>query len=382
MKKNINITNKSGAVSLFVVIFFSLLVSVLIFGFARTAIKQQQASTSSNLSQSAYDASQVGIEDAKRLLLKYKNICTTAGTSCNAIIANLDSTTCNGSVSTLYGDGSSNSNEVLIKQDQNSNYNQAYTCVIIDRKPVDFIGTLSADETKIVPLVGTGDFNKIQIEWYSKSNIETSQSQAQFADYGGVLNLPVTDSYSTSMPPIISAKFINIPTVKFYINGVQDISSNKDFYSRLFMKPNQITLGGDVDSRTTTLSHILDTPQVQKNLNEVNCESTFKYTYACKVQITIPTTSSALLELKAFYNSADYRVTLFKNNDAVNFNESQIKVDSTGRAGDVFRRVETRIEKSFEEVYPSSAIELTNSFCKDFNITETTGSPFSGVCLP
>lgn len=380
MKKITKLNNKSGAVSLFVVIFFSLLISVLIFGFVRTAFKQQQSSNASNLSQSAYDASQVGIEDAKRLLFKYKNNCFNGSeASCAALRTTLDSTSCNASVSTLYGN--SNTNEVLIKQDANSDYNQAYTCVIIDRKPVDFVGYLNADNTKVVPLLGTGSFNKIQIEWFTKSNLQNNQSQAQFSDYGGLLSLPSTDSYINSMPPLISTRFINIPS-NFTINGANDISTKTDLYSRLFIKPAQIVLSGNTDSRDTVLAHNLDAPQASKALNSAKCEVSFKYTYACKVQITIPTTSNALLELKAFYNNADYRITLFNSSTAVNFNESQIKVDSTGRAGDVFRRIETRLEKSFEEIYPTSAVEVTGNFCKDFNITESLDSPFSDSCNP
>lgn len=377
MIKSKKIINKKGAVSLFVVIFFSLLVSVLAFGFIRTSVREQQVSLTSNLSQSAYDAAQVGIEDAKRLLVKYRSQCFTGTESaCTNLRTQLDYGTCNSSVSTLYSD-TANQNEFLIKKDVNSDYNQAYTCVIIDRKPSDFLGTLKADETKVVPLLGVSAFDKIQVEWFTKANIDINKTNSVF---NALTILPDTDSYDYSMPPVLSAKYIAIPTSSFTLSGLSNSSST---YSRLFMKPARTVLSKDIDTRDTSLTISSDAPQGSKGFFDVKCEDSFKYTYSCKVIINLGVAiDKALFELKSFYNNTDYRITLLNNTTPVRFNESQISVDSTGRASNVFRRIETRLEKSFTEVYPSSAVEITNDFCKDFNITNDAKSPFSDNCQP
>ena len=60
--------NQSGAVSLFAVIFATLLLTVLMLGFMRLIMVDQRQALNNELSQSAYDAALSGVEDAKRVV--------------------------------------------------------------------------------------------------------------------------------------------------------------------------------------------------------------------------------------------------------------------------------------------------------------------------
>jgi hypothetical protein len=103
--------------------------------------------------------------------------------------------------------------------------------------------------------------------------------------------------------------------------------------------------------------------------------------YACTATLVIPAaTSSSYLYLASPYGAVDYKVELIDaGGSVVDFDGIQPAVDATGRAGDVFRRVSARVERTAggdaRALYPRATIDITNNFCKSFAVG-TTVDPY------
>lgn len=391
-------SNQRGAVSIFIVIFTALLVTVISVSFIRLMVQNQQQATTTDLSQSAYDSAQAGIEDAKRLLITYEKLCTKTtapDARCGALerLLRVDMP-CN-TIQEAGIAGNRGDKEVIVKQSENdAALQQAYTCVKVMIDTDDYIGAANTGASRIVPLKGNGEFNQVVLEWYSQVDLQdASDAPGERAiELSTDLSLPKLKDWPKNKPSLMRAQLIQFGA-NFKLSDFDKTTDGTSNAHTLFLVPS--VAGHDVEHPA---DFVADTrmSQTADALQPVACERTFSTStvdknFACSVKILLPNVvgatdanRTAYLRLDPIYNSlTHFSVKLQKDNVPVKFKDVQPIVDSTGRANDLFRRVQSRVELENDLFpYPESAIDITGSLCKTFLVTDKASDYSPGLCDP
>lgn len=380
-----------GAVSLFIVIFSALLITIATVSFVGLMIKDQQQATEVDLSQSAYDSALAGVEDAKRAILKYKTICST-GTAdeCSAAKALLLRSECNASVGTLSDVVPNEKNEVDIKTGDSNKLNQSYTCVKIKLDTANYLGKLLADTYDMIPLSGvTNDFDSVKLEWFSSNNLspdETSVDLISASDLWLFKNWP----QKQNRPAVVHAQLIQYGENGFTLSDLDKNALDMSNNNSLFLYPTRQAAPASVgfvanDSRRDSVNKPVP----------VKCFDTLSSGgYACSITLKLPkpignpvddvSRKEAYLRLGMLYNTSNYRVSLMKEGEPepINFNGVQPEIDSNGRTSDLFRRVKARVRVAdITFPYPTAALRVDGNLCKNFVITDDEND-YRSSCTP
>ena len=243
-----NRRKESGAVSLFIVVFAMLLITVVTLSFLRIMISDQQQASINDLSKSSRDSAQAGVEDGKRALIYYRTICATGDVpGCTAARNTVNSAICNQGLKDVVD--VTNNKEVAVQQSQSANdvqLNQAYTCVKMQLDTDDYLGTLEANSSKIIPLISTGTFTTVQLQWFTTDdfgstgtsvNLEATPPQS---DGGGtsqqIWPLLAQSSWPQTRPSVMRTQMMQFGTGFTLSNfdGTNDGTSNAN---TLFLYP-------------------------------------------------------------------------------------------------------------------------------------------------
>lgn len=360
---------QQGAVSLFIVIFTALLITIITVSFMQLMVRDQRQAMYSDLSDSAYDSAVAGVEDAKRALLVQQDCVGDSSTKCENVRRAINAHECS-TLSTVLGtDGT------VTQSVGDEKLEQAYTCVKITENTEDYLGSIDSDSAaKLIPLRGTGSFNKITVSWALSKNGGT----ITLPD-AGVISLPQKGSdWPESRPALMRVQLIN-GQGSFKLEQLD----SSGYSNTLFLYPSK---GGTVESASMDFALDGRRDAARGEPQPVQChEDVPSGAYACKVTLAIGRTvqpgDQAFLNLMALYNATDYRIELVNDTARVPFAGVQPEVDSTGRANDLFRRVVSRVELNNTFTYPVAALEVRNNICKNFSIT-TEPTDYKSNCNP
>lgn len=391
----INSRQDRGAVSLFVVIFSAMLMTIVTVGFLQIMLKDQQQATAVDLSQSAYDSAQAGVEDAKRLLLlaqACEHGSAASGVNCENIenaVTPLDGrpdTECDTLAAAGLVSQTSDEETIIQQSDGDDALNQAYTCVKITMDTADYKGDVSINSSQLVPLSGVSEFDSIEISWFAREDMPNSEGSLDidFPTSGADTSLPrVGSSWQDNSPAMLRAQLIQTGS-SFELSDFNDSQGGGSNSNSLFLYPSATGIP-DLDFALDGRRDRGGGPE------QVLCQSSLANTeYACSVRIDLPDPidgsedeRQAFLRLGALYNDTHYNIQLFDGSSLVRFDGVQPKVDSTGRANDMFRRVESRIELQSAFTYPEAAVDIVGDLCKNFIVTDEEGDyNNSSTCDP
>ena len=287
------------------------------------------------------------------------------------------------------------SGEVMI-QETNSVANnnaafmdQAYTCVTIEEELNDYRAFLNADNrTRLIPVrtSSLSGINGIYFQWYSDNNGNGNNMMGTTLQPNNL-----TTPYA---PPLVT--FEVIQTDQNYTLG--ELSVNNGTAGKgtdhAMMVLNPVASGG---TNSISSDRILDVSDKNDNTPiNVNCSSAPNANgFYCGTYINIPPTYNGATGANRNPATFFFRVTLPYGQPATDFSISlctsegcsgsivsggtsdtrtftavQARVDSTGRANDLYRRVETRIELVDTNFpYPEFVIATSNKLVKTFWVT-------------
>ncbi|MDO4870630.1 MAG: hypothetical protein Q3996_00825 [Candidatus Saccharibacteria bacterium] len=358
--------NKKGVVSIFVVIFTTLLITVVAMSFIRLMLLDQQRAINSDLANSAYDSALTGVEEAKRALIEYeRSVCKDKNSSDCEQKTNkyLRGNHCGAVQGIMGGDTTAVDNEVLIKSSSVNDIklDQAYTCVKIKYFTDDYVRDFdgSAGEQIMLPLNFTNKTQKMTLRWHDKTKDKDDKDPID-------TNL-LTIFNKASDKPIWGASWNSVPPTLM----IQYVEAGNNDMPTAYLRPSK---NGSVV--TFSRGEPILSKDKQAPVFAVNCNSTSDQPYYCNTTLEFPEEIKAgernkFLKITKIYGDKTTLNFGFSDDQDIAFNGIQPEIDSTGRANYIVRRVKARVEFTTGKFpFPNAALNVSNNLDKKFEVTE------------
>ncbi len=414
MKKSL-VKFKKGAASFYVVAFSTLILVIIAASFATVIISEVTRTSNDDLSQSAYDSALAGVEDAKIAYANYQK-CLQDGATADAYIVEDGVVTCGeilywmqnadcDMVGHILGRIPDNgTGEVMISDtvetsggEVTSDLNQAYTCVELKTILDDYRSTLTtANQTKTVKVNFNGttaaNIKSVKISWYARQD-DSSFEFSNFLENADRVAFQPATSMRVSTPPTLAVQLFQTAGT-FSVNDLLSASNGtktdratvylvptKDSDAAKLTKNNYV---GVYDGSKNVLSagQIAATNDRNSNLPfAVYCNPNVDTEFVCSAILNLPeplngarSDNTFMFAVSAPYGQPDTDFSMEfctevncgnKNvegssvSSIASIKDSQVVVDSTGRANDLYRRVEVRLEPADTSfAYPYYAVQL------------------------
>lgn len=318
-----------GVVALMTTIIVSLLLVVVTISGARIMSAELRQATDFDLSVKAYFAAESGVEDAIAEIRR-NGVENSVSPGCEAF---------NDSDANLSSDG------VV-----------AYTCQVVSLEQTALQSELKKEASVQIDLAGL-DFNRLVVSW----NQEGSSDPAAWDGAAIPPQFPPGTTWSDQYPAVMEATFVSYPQTSSFDSA--DITSQV-----VILKPSS----SGVQNNPINI-------QSASNPETVRCTpSAVSGSYECQASLQLPPANrNYVVRLHARYSSTHYKIEAFKGNNPVDIPNTQLTVDVTGKAGDVFRRIQAKSFLSQSTSLPF-VILADDSICKVLEVTGPNATSETG----
>lgn len=376
LKRNIS---EAGFVSLFTVIFFMLLITVITVGFLRIMAIEQRQSIDNDLTANALAAAESGIEDGKRALLAYYDTATNPTLKSDLAGAfassnnNCDSLTSLPNVQTQIG--------INGQAVGSSTLNQSYTCLNVKLNSPDYLGYSQTSTSEIFPLRGVGAYDQIKVSWHLLSASIGAEGDGRPQNLAPLVPfslLPQTGGPQNwsgqGYPSYLRVQLFGYPSSGNFGRSELDARSRA-----VVLAPVQNGGAGVISLDAADPSHAFDVSKGSPN-TAVQCGNDFTQygTYLCTATISLPggaqfasTANNYYLRVTPIYGATHFRVQLIDSSSSSNVDMSDVQpiIDATGKAQDVYRRVQQRVRLNAITGVPEYVAESANTICKNMVVS-------------
>jgi Tfp pilus assembly protein PilX len=322
--------NQSGLVSIMVAAVLMILMSLITLGFTRVVQNEQRQALDNQLSRQAFFAAESGINIASSdpSFPEKRESCDVA----------------------KYNNGEIDPNTPEV----------VFTCILINPTPEDLVfnnDSISSNKSKVVPLKTSSAARTVTFQWNDSSSTKVENNCE------GVLNL-ATNPNTWDKISAFKVDLIGIPREPFTRQNLIDNQFSAIFYPCV-NNPSRENVVFASASGNDDIGRIIPVNCEQNNANEQ---------YRCRVNITsIPNTYREIYaRFNAVYGSLNVRITASDvGGNTLLFSGSQAVIDSTGKANDVFRRLQARVPLYNNYFLPTAGIQTVNDVCKLYRVLAT-----------
>lgn len=339
--------DERGITAIVVTAILMIIISITTLGFAQVAQREQKQALDNQLSTQAFYAAESGVN----LAISKLNSITGNKTNCGASAPFFPA-------------------EYVVSAATDVHI----TCLMVQKRVPDLIfqDVTGPRVTKIKDLNGN-PFTAINVSWQN-------QSGAAGFGCGGVGNLPslgAGDGWNCGQP------LLRIDLVPICESGAclsQDTLFNSQ--STFFLYP--ITSGAKPNNVAFTSGSLGSPAPTATHMQGVRCDTSTSTPRYCGARIVMPGNSAVYAaRISAMYGSANVHITASTAAGTSTLIEGQSNIDSTARAADVLKRVQTRVSSGGGSSESGGPLTITGTgLCKRYFVTDTTTTATGSLLDP